>query len=474
MATALVVGTVIGSGVFKKPHAVAEAVPTFGWAIAAWVLLGVLVMCGGLALTEVIVLLPRAGGNYVYLREGYGPLWGFLWGWVDFFMVRSGSIAALAAVFAESLHDVLKHEGVRSALGLAPSGNVLDYWPLQWLTVLTIIVLAMVNIRGVRWGGGLQFVVTTVKVGSLLFIAVLPFVLAFKSTGSADQPPHWNYLTTPAYKSISWTGFAAALIAVQWAYHGWTNLGPVGEEVRDPQRNVPIALLGGIGILIFVYCSANVAYSLVLTQQDMAQLTDTPVAAEFARRLLGPTGGALISAAIAISTFGALNGNLLVGPRTPFAMAKDGLAPRRLAVVHSRYHTPARATVVLAIWSAGLVLIGALLSRRIELPYVWSIEPILPDKSLFDVLTDYAMFGAVVFETMAVAAVFPLRWKRPDAPRPYRCVGYPWVPAFYVLCFAGLTANYFINPEKRVEGVTGAAFALLGAAVYGLYLRKRK
>src|SRR5205823_561342 len=154
MATALVVGTVIGSGVFKKPHAVAEAVPTFGWAIAAWVFLGVLVMCGGLALTEVIILYPRAGGNYVFLREGYGRLWGFLWGWIEFFVIRSASIAALAAVFTEALHDVLRHESVRSSLGLATAGPVLDFWALQGVTIVTIVVLALVNVRGVRWGGG--------------------------------------------------------------------------------------------------------------------------------------------------------------------------------------------------------------------------------------------------------------------------------------------------------------------------------
>src|SRR5205085_683316 len=256
---------------------------------AAWVLLGVLVMCGGLALTEVIVLYPRAGGNYVFLREGYGRLWGFLWGWVDFFIVRSASIAALAAVFTESLHDVLRHEGVRATLGLPAAGPVIDFWPLQGVTVITIAVLALVNARGVRWGGGLQLVVTTVKVGSLLFIALLPFVLAFKSSGAADEPAHWNYLTAPPYKDLTWAGYLA----------------------------------------------------------------------EFARRLLGPLGGAVISGAIAISTFGALNGNLLVGPRLLFAMGRDGMAPRRLAAVHPRYHTPVVATLVLAVWSAALVLIGA-------------------------------------------------------------------------------------------------------------------
>jgi basic amino acid/polyamine antiporter, APA family len=476
MATALVVGTVIGSGVFKKPAAVAQDVPTFGWAIAAWVLLGLLVLCGGLALTEVIILYPRAGGNYVFLREGYGRLWGFLWGWVEFFVIRSASLAALASVFAESLHDVLRHESVRAALGVRATGDVLDFWKLQGVTVVTIAVLALVNARGVRWGGGLQLVVTTVKVGSLLFIALLPFVLALKSSAAPGGQPHFEYLTAPPHRDFSWVGFGAALIAVQWAYHGWTNLGPVGEEVRDPQRNVPIALLGGIGVIIFVYCSANVAYSLVLTQPEMAKLEGTTVAAEFARRLLGPTGGALISGAIAVSTFGALNGNLLVGPRLLYAMGADGLAPRALAAVHPRYHTPAVATLVLAAWSAALVLIGAVLTTT-RLPqlhlFVWSLDLNLPpNKSLFDVLTDFAMFGAVVFETMAVASIFMFRWKRPDADRPYRCVGYPWTPAVYVLCFVGVLASYF-TPEKRVEAYSGLGFALAGAVVYGLFLRRR-
>jgi amino acid transporter len=481
MATALVVGTVIGSGVFKKPAAVAQDVPTFGWAIAAWVLLGLLVMCGGLALTEVIILYPRAGGNYVFLREGYGRLWGFLWGWVEFFVIRSASIAALAAVFAESLHDVLRNDSVRAALKLPATGPVLDFWPLQGVTVVTIAVLALVNARGVRWGGGLQLVVTTAKVGSLLFIALLPFALALKSTTASGDAPHWDNLTAPPYKDLSWvgylTGFASALIATQWAYHGWTNLGPVGEEVRAPQRNVPRALLGGIGLLIALYVSANVAYSLVLTQSEMAGLKDTPVAAEFARRLLGPLGGAVISGAIAVSVFGALNGNLLVGPRLLFAMGRDGMAPRALAEVHPRYHTPVVATLVLAAWSAALVLIGAMMTRT-RLPELhlagWTIDLNLPPgKALFDVLTDYAMFGAVVFETMAVASVFMFRWKRPEAERPYRCVGYPWTPLVYVLCFAGLTANYFVTAEKRVEAYSGLGFALLGAAVYGVFLRRR-
>lgn len=494
MATALVVGTVIGSGVFKKPSAVADNVPNFGWAIAAWILLGMLVMCGGLALTEVIILYPRAGGNYVFLREGYGKLWGFLWGWVEFFVIRSASIAALAAVFAEALHDVLKHPDIRTSLGLSSAGDVLDFWPLQGLTVITIIVLALVNARGVRWGGGLQLFITTIKVGSLLFIAFLPFVLAFKSTSGQAGAPHWEYLSAPPHQDFSWVKFGVALIAVQWAYHGWTNLGPVGEEVQAPQRNVPIALIGGIAVIIFVYCAANVAYALAMTQSEMTRLGDTPVASEFARRLLGATGGAVISGAIAISTFGALNGNLLVGPRLLFAMGRDGMAPESLARIHPRYGTPAVATIVLAAWSVALVGSGAALTkyrmdrsraaqtelkqleqksdnpeRVAELKKELASKP----KSLFDLLTDYAMFGAVVFETMAVASIFMFRWKQPNANRPYRCLGYPWTPLIYVICFAGLVASYFAKAETRIEAYIGTGFSLLGALVYWVFLARK-
>jgi APA family basic amino acid/polyamine antiporter len=477
MATALIVGTVIGSGVFKKPTQVAHSVPNFGWAISAWVLLGLLVICGGLALTEVIILYPRAGGNYVFLREGYGRLWGFLWGWVEFFVIRSASLAALATIFSEALHDVLRHESVRASLGLAETGPVLDFWPLQGLTIVTILVLALVNARGVRWGGGLQLFVTIIKVGSLLFIALLPFALALRTSAASGGAAHWDYLTAPAPRPISWLNFGAALIAVQWAYHGWMNLGPVGEEIRNPQRNVPLAMVSGIGIVMFLYCSANVAYSLVLSQSEMAKLDGTTsVGAEFARRLLGPTGGALIAGAIAVSTFGALNGNLLVGPRLLYAMGADGLAPRVLSEVHPRYKTPAVATIVLALWAVALIVIGALLTQH-RLPAVplfgRTFDLNLPKgKPLFDVLTDFAMFGAVVFETMAVASIFMFRWKRPDAERPYRCLGYPWTPLIYVVCYVGLLASYFTE-EKRVEAYSGLGFALVGAVIYLLFLRRR-
>jgi basic amino acid/polyamine antiporter, APA family len=264
MATAIVVGTVIGSGVFKKPHEVAKALDSFGLVALVWILGGLLVLLGALAYAEVAVLYPRAGGNYVFLREGYGRLAGFLWGWVDFCIIRSASLAALATVFTESLGDVVGNPSFQQALGLS-EGARLDFWGQRLVTVAVLLGLGLVNIRGTTWGGGLQVLITLVKVVSLVGIAVLPFVLLSRSVpppggvmpSAANLQPIWP-------TSVSFTALASALLAVQWAYHGWMNLTPVAEEIRNPQRNLPLALLLGVGIIIALYLSANLAYYRVL------------------------------------------------------------------------------------------------------------------------------------------------------------------------------------------------------------------
>lgn len=456
MATAVVIGTTIGSGVFKKPAPVAELVPNFAVAISAWVLMGVLVVFGGLAMAEVTTLWPRAGGNYVFLREGYGRMWGFLWGWVEFFIIRSASIAALATVFSESLHAVLRHPSLGWSVGGSP---VISTWCEKWITIATILGLAAVNARGVRWGGGLGLVITTVKIASLLAVIALP--LFFFARGS--ELIHLDNLSAAGDKPFEWGKYGGALIAVLWAYHGWMNLGPVGEEIREPQRNIPRALLGGIGVIMALYLGANLAYALVLSHGEMAAIKGTAVAAVFSDRLLGPSGSALISAAIGLSVFGALNGNLLVGPRLLYAMAEDGLAPARLAVVHPTYRTPVTATAVLALWSAALVAIVALLTE---------LRVLEVGRDHFDVLTNFAMFGAVVFETMAVASIFAFRRIMPNADRPYRCIGYPVVPLIYVVCFLGVLASYFADEKKWQEPFSALGIILVGALVYGCCLRR--
>lgn len=459
MAMAIVIGTVIGSGVFKKPQLVADKVPTFGLAASVWLLGGLLALLGALALAEVAVLYPKAGGNYVYLREGLGPLFGFLFGWVEFWIVRAGSLAALSSVFAESLDRVLSNRALRQALGLEANDDVLHFWEERWLTVGIIAALALVNVRGVKWGGAVQVFITTVKVGSLLAILALPFLVAALADASADVPrPSTDQLMPlwpDSWSAISWGGFGSALLGVMFAYHGWMNIAPVAEEVRRPQLNLPLALLGGTAVVIFLYLGANLAYNLVLTGSEMRAVRDTTVATVFSERLLGPIGAAAASAAVMCSTFGALNGNLLVGPRLLYAMGEDGLAPRALAGVHPRYRTPAVAIVVMAAWAALLVL-GVSFGTESGL--------LDPKKDNFNYLTDFAMFGAIIFETLAVATIFVFRWKYPDVERPYRCPLYPWVPALYVLLLLPVIANTF--NEQRIESLVGVGFIGIGAVLY--------
>jgi amino acid transporter len=449
MATAIVIGTVIGSGVFKKPHAVARDLADFGLIMIAWILVGVLAFIGALILAEVAVIHPRAGGNYVFLREGYGRWAGFLWGWVEFWIIRSGSIAALATVFAESLHDVLRFSyGTEHA--------VLGFWTLRGITVAVILVLAVVNARGTVLGGGLQLVITSVKVMTLLAIAVLPFVaLGFISDPDVHAErlqPIWP----TDFAGIDWTKFLKAMVGIIWAYHGWMNLAPMAEEVKEPNRNLPLAFLMGTLAIIVLYCSANFAYHLVVPREEMVTLGgNSPVASLFAMRLLGRIGLLLASAAIMTSVFGALNGNMLVGPRLLYAMGKDGLAPHGLCQLHARWGTPVLAIVALTIWSVLLVFgMGLLVNAK------------LLDKSIFDGLTDYAMFGAVSFETMAVASIFMCRRQYPldKVQLPYRCWGYPYLPIFYVLVMAAVLVNMFVT--DLLQSLSALGLVILGAVVY--------
>jgi basic amino acid/polyamine antiporter, APA family len=467
MATAVVIGTVIGSGVFKKPQSVAVVLPHFGWVAVVWILGGLLALLGALALAEVAVLFPRAGGNYVFLREGYGRLFGFLWGWVEFWIIRTASIAALATIFTESLHAVC-----RACAQLSSEQNFFGYWEERLLTVGVIAGLAWVNIRGVRWGGLLQLFITAVKVGSLLAIVALPFILWGRIDEPAltvTNPPGWS-----GPPGIPWAGLGAAMLGVMWAYHGWMNIAPIAEEVREPQRNLPLALLAGVGTIITLYLGANLAYHLVIAMPQMATMINTTVVAEFCSRLLGPIGAAVGSAAVMCSVFGALNGNVLVGPRLLYAMGEDRLAPEGLNAVHPKYKTPAKAILVVAVWSCLLVLGGAALSQ-FGLPVIdlWEGREINlnlpPGKPLFDVLTDFAMFGAMIFETLAVSTIFVFRAKLPNVERPYGCWGYPVVPLVYVLILTCVAINTLLT--QWTEAAAAVAFILCGVVIYALFLR---
>jgi amino acid transporter len=491
MATALVVGTVVGSGIFKKPQEIARFVPNFGLVALVWVLGAALALLGALVLAELGVRYPRSGGNYVFLREGFGPLAGFLYAWVEFWISRSASIAALATIFSESLFNLLRPASVR--VGLSEG----EFWAQCWLTVAVILALAGVNVLGVRWGGLLQLVITLVKIGSLVGIAVLPFVawrLAPTDAGvPTPEPDHLLPLLPSQWNAGLVAGLGTAMLGVLWAYHGWMNVTLVAEEVQEPRRNLPRSLFSGTLIVAALYLAANVAYYLIIPGPEMAGIEGTTVAARLCHILLGPVGAGVAAAAVICSVFGALNGNLLVGPRVLYAASADGLAPPGLAAIHPRFRTPARAILVLGVWACLLVLGGAALTRY-SLPVLslggLSLDVNLPvdaangrRKPLFDVLTTYAMFGAIIFETMAVASIFPIRMRagRDTSPAldagsegsaalPYRCWGYPFVPACYVFVLGLVLVNTCLH--QRTEAAFGAGFIALGVVVYALFRRR--
>jgi amino acid transporter len=499
MAMAIVIGSTIGSGIFKKPQSVGENVDYFGLIMMVWILGGLLSLMGSLSLSEVAALFPQAGGGYVFLRESFGRLSAFLFGWVEFWIIQAAGLAALAVVFTDELTNLLIASGMMQASGSNSwvTFPLTTYWGRQFVTVAMIMLMAGINIRGVLWGGWMQTLVTSIKVATLLGILVLPFLaLAWTLPTNVERKPELAKQdvepdkqqldrVTPRLENLSpiWptgptqvsmTGFGIALVGVLWAYNGWMNLAYIAGEIKRPQRNLPIALVGGVGVIIFLYLGTNVAYALILSHEDIKGAKDIAVVTRFAEVTLGPMGSAIASAALMISVFGAFNGCLMTAPRIVYAMSEDGMAPRPLAAVHPSYHTPARSIVLFAVWSALLVL-GAAAITKYPIPVVRmgemaiSLNP--PEgESPFDVLTDFAIFGVVLFETLAVASIFYFRRAMPNVERPYRCIGYPWVPILYVAIMIVVAAHMFVN--HRTESMIGMVFIGIGAAAYGIVARR--
>ncbi len=448
-AISLVVGGTIGTGVFKKPNVVAQQLGSFDWSILAWIACGVIAFFGTMALAELSALFPQAGGNYVYLKRGYGSLAAFLWGWIEFWVMRTGSIAALAWLSTEAILGGFLHWQV-------------DAFTILMGSMLVVILLTAINGVGLSWGSGVQNITTWLKIGTLLIIVALPFVLGaadfrlLKET-TVDAPPRI-------------TGFAAAMLAILWAYKGWADLGAVAEDIKEPEKNLPRAFGIGVAIIAGLYVSANIAYALVLTPTEMATLPQGQiVAAVFVERLLLPFGvefsvwgGRLFSLAIAISALGAMNASMLVGPRGYFALARDGLFPRWMSGTSGKETTPLVSLLLQSLWTI-LLIIGAELARR----YYWNF-----DKNPFDTLTDYVVFGAVIFETLAVSAVFRMRYLEPTLPRPFHCWGYPWAPAIHVLAMLYVLVKTIEG--ERLQSAVALGFIVLGALVYwGFHRRKQ-
>ncbi len=414
---ALLVGATIGSGIFVVPSLIARRIAEPGLVMAIWVFSGLLVLCGALTFAELGAMLPRSGGLYVYIREAYGPFWGFLYGWTNFLVVISGPIAALTAAFLLYLKYFIP-------LSLAAE---------KALGFVILVTLAWVNARGVVWGARAQNLFTFLKVAGLA--ALVALAMALRPGQAANFLPLWP----EAYRPGLLSAVGVAMISTLFAYDGWHFVGFVAGEIRDPERNMPRSIFLGVAIVIAVYLSANLAYTYVLGHTRVA--ASERVAADAMQAMLGPAGGTLITLAILCSTFGAICACVLAGPRIFFAMARDGVFFSGLAEVHPRYQTPSKAIWLLALWAAVLTLTGG-----------------------YEHLITMAMFAAWILFSMAVASALVLRRKHPEWPRPYRAAGYP----FTALVFVAVAVTFVINTlvESPRSSLMGLVLVAAGVPAY--------
>ncbi len=462
-AASIVVGGTIGSGVFFKPKSYADdfiaasssAADAEKWVpliLGLWVLCGVVNLCGALTLAELSTMMPQSGGNYLYLRESYGKIWAFLWCWAEFWVIRSGSTAALAAVSTILAKGFLAEFGYVDPATYARLAATVSHplTMLPWLgkpfevgfPLSLIALLAAINIVGTLWGGAFQNVTTVIKVGFVGVLALLPFL-------TFGEPKTYEVPLTQIFEPRSlWAAIAATLAGIMWAYDGWGMVTVVAEEIKEPQRNIPRALSGGVVFLTLIYFGANLAYHRTMSVETLASVDNAAV--PLTREYLGDFMARLMQAMVMISVLGALNSNILVGPRVLFAAARDNAVIRRFAHVHPRFGTPALAIAGLSLWTCALVLLGDLFRQE--------------DKRLFEVLTEYCIFGGSLFYLAGVVAVFVLRRKRPDAERPYRTWGYPLVPLVFVVFYVAFLG--FMLWGSMFESLVGLTLIAIGALFY--------
>jgi APA family basic amino acid/polyamine antiporter len=429
-AAAIVVGTIIGTGVFLKTAVMAQQCGSPEWVLAAWGVAGILSLAGALTYAELSAAMPHAGGEYVFLREGYGPFVAYLYGWARFWIATPASIAAYAVGAATFLDGALPV----SEIGLVP------------VAIGLIIVFTAINMASVRTGGYLQTVLTVLKVAMIVGLAIGAL---FFGGGSWDRIVG-DSATGGGFPG--WSAFGLAVLAALWAYDGWNNLPMAAGEVRDPGRNLPRAIvLGTIGVLV-VYGLVNVAYFIALPFDQIvtASSDSTPgapsVATRAAATFLGDTAQSVLAFAMTASALSAMAGSILTGARVPFAMARDGLAPRRLASLGSGTHAPVIAVAIQGAWSSVLATSGR-----------------------FDQLTNYVVFSSWVFYGLNAGTVIILRRRRPDLERPYRVPGYPVVPAlFFVLSVLLLVNIVYASPEHSLIGL---GLIATGVPVYAIIRR---
>jgi len=464
-ATMLVAGSMIGSGIFIVSADIARSLPSPFWLLAAWVVTGVITLLGALAYGELAAMYPRAGGQYVFLRESMGPLMGFLYGWTLFLVIQTGTIAAVAVAFGRFLGVLIPSIGPERygwfpRIDFAISGGTVEAGlsPQRLVALVSIWVLTWINLRGVREGKLVQTTLTVVKTGALAALVLLGLTIGRNADAIAANFGAGRFVGSIPMDSVLVLAFGAALVGSLFSSDAWNNVTFAAAEVKNPQRNLPLSLLLGTGLVSLLYVLANVAYLSTLPLAGAADgatvfargiqhATQDRVGTAAAEVLFGSSGTVLMACAILISTFGCNNGLILAGARVYYAMARDGLFFRRVGSLNARA-VPAAGLVVQSIWVSLLCLTGT-----------------------YGQLLNYVIFAALVFYVMTTIGLFILRAKRPDAERPYRAVGYPVLPALYMAMAAAVAVILLIAPKTRTEALSGLALVLVGIPVYFTWRR---
>ncbi len=431
-ASAIVVGSIIGTGIFLVPSEMVRAVGSPQLVYLAWVVGGILSFFGAVTYAELGAMKPEAGGEYVYIRDAYGPLGGFLFAWTWFLLAKPGSIATISAGLVRIL------SGFPALAFLAhPIFGSITWGTL--VAIAAIVLISFLNYLGVKKAGEFQFIFTLLKVAIIVFVAAIGFSYA-RGT--------WTNFATQYSGAIGGvSGFVAALVAALWAYDGWDFVSSVAGEVREPQRNIPMSLIAGVAIVAVLYMLVNAAVQYVLPAATVG--ASSSPAADATAFVLGPMGAAIVSAGMALSVLVTLNGSIMTGARIPFAVARDGYFFPALAEVHPRFHTPSVSIAVQAVMAIILLLVGR----------------------TFQALFSLTIFAEFRFYALAAGSVFIFRRTEPDAPRPYRTWGYPVVPALFIAVSAFLL-YYTFTANLRNSGL-GLLVIFAGVPVYFVFARRR-
>ncbi len=449
-AAAVVIGNVIGTGVFLKARVMTCNVESPGLVVTVWVVAGLLSLAGALTYAELAAMMPRAGGEYVYIRQAYGPLPSFLFGWTRFFVASTGSTAGLAAGFAIFINILAGGVLQEHAFAVDLFGGQVAVTGLQGMAIAAVMVVTLVNCTAVAVSGRIAFMLTVCKIALVLGVGLGAMLLADGSWthfALANQGGACEGVAAAARGGAA--GFGAAMLGALWAYNGWNEVTYVAEEVKNPQRNLPLAILGGLGVIGTLYVFVNVSYFYVLTPTEIASVpASSAVATAVASRVLGAGAAHVMAGVLAISIFGALQISGLACARIPYAMARDGLFFAGLARLSPRTRVPIRALLAQCAWAIVLVLSGS-----------------------YDTLTDYAIFSVLIFVALVTASVFVFRRTMPGAARAYRTWGYPVVPALFLLVSGWLIVSTLVTTPGRA--LAGLGLMALGLPFYWYWSRQR-